>query len=74
MANTTPRLWSRKEVAGYFGVSDLTVLRMIQTGEIAAYKIKGQWKFKEEDIEHYLEQRSNQNQEQRSLPSAKKSE
>jgi excisionase family DNA binding protein len=54
------RLWSRKDVADYLGVSPLTVLRMIQNGDLPAYKVKGQWKFKEEDVEQYLQDHSNQ--------------
>jgi excisionase family DNA binding protein len=53
-------LWSRKDVADYLGVSPLTVLRMIQNGDLPAYKVKGQWKIKEEDVEQYLQTHSNQ--------------
>jgi excisionase family DNA binding protein len=60
------RLWSRKEVAKYFGVSELTVLRMIQRQDITAYKINGQWKFKKDDIDLYLKENSN-----RKLPKKK---
>ena len=54
------RLWSRKDVADYLGVSPLTVLRMIQNGDLPAYKVKGQWKIKEEDVEQYPQDHSNQ--------------
>jgi excisionase family DNA binding protein len=54
------RLWSRKDVADYLGVSPLTVLRMIQNGDLPAYKVKGQWKIKGEDVEQYLQDHSNQ--------------
>ncbi len=48
-------LRSRKDVADYLGVSPLTVLRMIQNGDLPAYKVKGQWKIKKEDVEQYLQ-------------------
>ena len=47
------------ELADYLGVSESTVYRMIRTKEIRAYKILGSWKFRIQDIEDYIESRSN---------------
>ena len=69
MTARASRLWSKKEVAEYFGVSEVTVQRMIQNGDLTAYKIKGRWKLKEEDIEQHLRERSSQPQP-RSNPKA----
>ena len=46
-------------LAGYLNVSESTIRRMIRSKEIRAYKVGGTWKFKLEDVEEYLEQRSN---------------
>lgn len=47
------------ELAEYLGVSESTVYRMIRSKEIRAYKILGSWKFRIQDIEDYLESRTN---------------
>jgi len=47
------------ELAEYLGVSESTVYRMIRTKSIRAYKILGSWKFRIQDIEDYMDSRSN---------------
>jgi len=49
------------ELADYLGVSESTVYRMIRGKDIRAYKILGSWKFRIQDIEDYMERRSNLN-------------
>jgi len=58
MPPSQPSLWSRKEVAAYLGVSEITVLRMIQNRDLAAYKVRGKWRFRPEDIDRYLREHS----------------
>jgi len=58
MPPSEPRLWSRREVAAYLGVSEITVLRMIQNRDLAAYKVRGKWRFRPEDIDRYLQEHS----------------
>jgi len=47
---------SAKEVADYLGISRLTLYRLISAGQLSGFKIGGVWRFKEENIEAYLEQ------------------
>jgi excisionase family DNA binding protein len=58
MPAKSSRIWTKKEVAQYLGISEITVLRMIQSGDVPAYKVRGRWRLKEEDIECYLQERS----------------
>ncbi|WP_408033341.1 helix-turn-helix domain-containing protein, partial [Thermodesulfatator autotrophicus] len=44
-----------KEVAEYLQLDEHTIYRMARKGEIPAYKVAGQWRFKRELIEEWLE-------------------
>jgi len=56
-AKSSP-IWTKKEVAQYLGISEITVQRMVQSRDVPAYKVRGRWRFKQEDIERYLQERS----------------
>lgn len=43
------------EVAQLLKVADKTVYTMAQKGEIPAFKVRGQWRFKREDIDRWIE-------------------
>ncbi|ACR78792.1 helix-turn-helix domain-containing protein [Kosmotoga olearia] len=47
---------SKKEVAAYLRLDEHTAYRMARKGEIPAYKVAGQWRFKKMMIEEWLEQ------------------
>jgi len=47
-------LMTVREVAKYLRLDGHTVYRMVRKGEIPAYKVAGQWRFKRELIEEWL--------------------
>jgi len=55
MIDKKEKLMTVKEVAEYLQLDEHTVYRMARKGEIPAYKIAGQWRFKKELIEQWLE-------------------
>jgi excisionase family DNA binding protein len=48
-------VYTSKDVQEKLNVSRITVLRMVDRGEIPAYKVRRDWRFEEKDIEEYLE-------------------
>ncbi|RLG43796.1 MAG: DNA-binding protein [Thermoproteota archaeon] len=57
MADKEEKLMTLKEVAEYLRLDEHTVYRMARKGKIPAFKIAGQWRFKKELIEKWLEQK-----------------
>ncbi len=47
-------LLTTEDVANYFKVEVVTVRRLVQRGELAAYRIGGEYRFTEEDVQQYL--------------------
>ncbi|WNG48865.1 helix-turn-helix domain-containing protein [Archangium minus] len=45
-----------QEVAALSKVADKTVYTMAQKGEIPAFKVRGQWRFKRADLDQWIEQ------------------
>jgi excisionase family DNA binding protein len=43
------------EVAQLLKVADKTVYTMAQRGELPAFKVRGQWRFKHEDLDQWIE-------------------
>ena len=54
-----------KELAEYLQLEEHTIYKMARKGEIPAYKVAGQWRFKKEMIEEWLEQKLVSNGEKR---------
>ena len=52
-----------KEVAKYLKVNDRTVYRMAAAGKIPAFKVGSSWRFKQSEIEKWIEKQSNENSE-----------
>ncbi len=44
------------EVAGLLKVGDKTVYTMAQRGELPAFKVRGQWRFKLIDMDRWIEE------------------
>jgi len=44
------------EVALLLKVAEKTVYTMAQGGEVPAFKVRGQWRFKRDDLDHWIEQ------------------
>ena len=45
-----------KDVAALLKVGEKTVYSMAQTGELPAFKVRGQWRFTRKDIDAWIEQ------------------
>ena len=45
------------EVAQLLKVAGKTVYTMAQRGEIPAFKVRGQWRFKRDDLDAWIERR-----------------
>ncbi len=45
-----------KDVADLLKVSEKTIYTMAQTGELPAFKVRGQWRFSQNDIDAWIEQ------------------
>ncbi|MEZ5519649.1 MAG: helix-turn-helix domain-containing protein [Gammaproteobacteria bacterium] len=52
-----------KEVAALLKVGEKTVYSMAQTGELPAFKVRGQWRFSRKDIDAWIEQQKNTTQD-----------
>ena len=48
------RMMSIREVAEFFGVSEKTVRRWIQSGQLEAHQLGRQWRIAPEEIERFL--------------------
>ena len=46
-----------KEVAEYLQLEEHTIYKMARKGEIPAFKIAGQWRFKKDMIEEWLQKK-----------------
>ncbi len=44
-----------REVAGLLKVADRTVYTMARQGEIPAFKVRGQWRFRRRDINGWID-------------------
>ena len=46
-----------KEVAAMLKLAEKTVYAMANDGELPAFKIRGQWRVRHEDIAHWMQQK-----------------
>jgi excisionase family DNA binding protein len=46
------------EVAVLLKVAEKTVYTMVRTGQIPAFKVRGQWRFKRDDIDRWIDERT----------------
>ena len=51
----TDEILTLKEVAEYLGVHEMTVYKLIKSSKIPAIKLGGQWRFKRDVLDHWLE-------------------
>ena len=49
------------EVAQLLKVAEKTVYTMAQKGEVPAFKVRGQWRFKSADLDHWIEDQKSAN-------------
>ncbi len=60
MAVVNSALMTIDELAGYLKVSRRTIYEWLKTNKIPAVKLVGQWRFKKEKIDSWLENHSRQ--------------
>ena len=51
-----------RDVADLLKVGEKTVYSMAQTGELPAFKVRGQWRFSRKDIDAWIEQQKHTTQ------------
>ena len=57
---TAPAFLTMDEVLGYLRVTSRTIYRLIRTGDLPAVRIGRQWRFRQSDLDAWLNrQRSN---------------
>jgi excisionase family DNA binding protein len=52
-----------KDVKALLKVGEKTVYSMAQTGELPAFKVRGQWRFSRKDIDAWIEQQKHTTQD-----------
>lgn len=52
-----------KDVAALLKVGEKTVYTMAQSGELPAFKVRGQWRFSRKDIDLWIEQQKRTSQD-----------
>ena len=52
-----------KEVAALLKVGEKTVYSMAQSGELPAFKVRGQWRFSRKDIDDWIEKQKQASQD-----------
>lgn len=52
-----------KDVATLLKVGEKTVYSMAQSGELPAFKVRGQWRFSRKDIDTWIEQQKHTSQD-----------
>ena len=52
-----------KDVATLLKVGEKTVYSMAQSGELPAFKVRGQWRFSRKDIDAWIEQQKQMTQD-----------
>jgi excisionase family DNA binding protein len=54
-----------KDIAALLKVGEKTVYSMAQSGELPAFKVRGQWRFSKKDIDEWIEQQKKSSQDLR---------
>ena len=55
------QIMTLREVAQYLGLHAMTVYKLTREGRMPAAKIGGQWRFKRDVLDHWLESQMHQN-------------
>lgn len=45
-----------KEVAAYLKLAEKTAYKLAAAGKLPGFKVGGSWRFKQEDIDHWIEE------------------
>lgn len=52
-----------RNLATLLKVGEKTIYKMAQSGELPAFKVRGQWRFSRKDIDAWIEQQKNTTQD-----------
>lgn len=60
---TSEEVLKLKDVAALLKVGQKTIYTMAQTGEIPAFRVRGQWRFSRKDIDVWIEKQKSSSRE-----------
>ena len=46
-----------RDVAKFLNVGNITVYRLVQSGELPGFKVAGSWRFQKADLERWIDER-----------------
>jgi len=52
----TDEILTLKDIAGYLKLTEKTAYRLVAEGKLPGFKVGGSWRFKQSDIEKWIEQ------------------
>jgi len=55
----TDEILTLKEVANYLKLAEKTAYRLAADDKLPGFKVGGSWRFKREDLEHWIEEKKN---------------
>lgn len=55
----TDEILTLKEVAEYLKLAEKTAYRLAAEGKLPGFKVGGSWRFKREDVLHWIEEQKN---------------
>ncbi|PHS75517.1 MAG: DNA-binding protein [Porticoccus sp.] len=53
----TDQILTIKELAAYLKLAEKTAYKLAAEGKLPGFKVGGSWRFKQEDIDHWIEER-----------------
>ncbi len=59
----TDQILTLKEVAAYLKLAEKTAYKLAAGGKLPGFKVGGSWRFKQEDIERWIEEKKNEGKE-----------
>lgn len=57
----TDQILTLKEVATYLKLAEKTAYKLAAAGKLPGFKVGGSWRFKQEDIDRWIEQQKSTN-------------
>lgn len=60
----TDQILTIKDVAIYLKLAEKTVYKLAAEGKLPGFKVGGSWRFKQEDIERWIEDKKNKDANQ----------
>lgn len=59
----TDQILTLKEVAAYLKLAEKTAYKLAAEGKLPGFKVGGSWRFKETDIEQWIEEKKNESKD-----------